>query len=211
MRGDLTFGDFDSKDSGLHHEGSFCSSHLRAGRRGTPPRHLGQRRAAGQGSLRRCLHKRRLRLRRDPRPGRRRSPHQLPLQPARLLRLPVYRESFRGSFVTTNLNTGGTFTNVFAGSSKDQTIVDNGDGTITITVYATGGSRWYDQHGRLVLKDPGNIRFAFDIDYNGTPGNPEDDMDVSNSFRIVRESTGRNDTEGRDFCADLVQFTGAPG
>jgi hypothetical protein len=124
---------------------------------------------------------------------------------------PYYRESFRGSFVTTNLNTGGTFTNVFAGSSKDQTIVDNGDGTITITVYATGGSRWYDQHGRLVLKDPGNIRFAFDIDYNGTPGNPEDDMDVSNSFRIVRESTGRNDTEGRDFCADLVQFTGAPG
>jgi hypothetical protein len=120
---------------------------------------------------------------------------------------PYYRESVHGTVVTTNLNTGGTYTNEFAGSSKDQTIVDNGDGTITITVYATGGSRWYDQHGRLVLKDPGNVRFAFDVDYNGTPGNPEDDSDVPDSFRIIRDSTGRNDTEGRDFCADLVQFT----
>jgi hypothetical protein len=27
------------------------------------------------------------------------------------------------------------------------------------------------------------------------------------SFQVVRESTGRNDTEGRDFCEDLVEFT----
>jgi hypothetical protein len=123
---------------------------------------------------------------------------------------PYYRESVRGTVVTTNLNTGGTYTNKFAGSSKDQTIVDNGDGTITITVYSTGGSRWYDQDGTLVLKDPGNIRFAVDVDYNGTPGNPEDDSEVPDSFRIIRESTGLNDTEGRDFCEDLVLFT-SPG
>ena len=122
---------------------------------------------------------------------------------------PYYRESVRGTIVTTNLNTGGTFTNVFSGGSKDQTIVDNGDGTITITVYAFGGSRYYDQNGKLVLKDPGNVRFAFEVDYNGTPGNPEDDIEVPDSFRIVRESTGRSDTQGREFCADLVQFTTA--
>jgi hypothetical protein len=120
---------------------------------------------------------------------------------------PYYRETIHGTFVTTNLDTGGTFTNVFSGGNKDQTVVDNGDGTITITVYAFGGSRYYDQNGNLVLKDPGNVRYAFDVNFNGTPGNPEDDTEVKDSFRIIRESTGRNDTAGREFCADLVQFT----
>jgi hypothetical protein len=119
---------------------------------------------------------------------------------------PYYRESVHGSVSTLNLETGGTFTNVFASSSKDQTIVDNGDGTITITVFAAGGSRYYDSTGKLVLKDPGEIRFAFDIDYMGTPGNPDDDEEIEDSFRIVRESTGLNQDEGRDFCADLAEF-----
>jgi hypothetical protein len=125
---------------------------------------------------------------------------------------PYYRESVHGTVVTTNLNTGGTYTNVFTGNvftgnSKDQTIVNNGDGTITITVFASGGSRFYDQNGKLVLKDPGEIRFAFDIDYNGTPGNPDDDQEVPDSFRIVRDSTGNSDFSDRDFCEDLVMFT----
>jgi len=120
---------------------------------------------------------------------------------------PYYRESVHGTVVTTNLETGGTFTNVFASSSKDHLITDNGDGTITITVYASGASRFYDQFGNFVLKDPGNVRFAFDIDYNGTPGNPDDDTDVPDSFRMVRGSTGNSDFSDRDFCADLVAFT----
>jgi hypothetical protein len=120
---------------------------------------------------------------------------------------PYYGESVRGTVVTTNLNTGGTYTNVFTGNSKDHTIVDNGDGTITITVFASGGSRFYDQNGKLVLKDPGEIRFAFEVDYNGTPGNPDDDQEVADSFRVVRDSTGLNQTADRDFCADLVEFT----
>ena len=84
---------------------------------------------------------------------------------------------------------------------------DNGDGTITVTDYGAGGSRFYDQFGKLVLKDPGSIRFAFDIDYNGTPGDPSDDVEVPDSFRIVRPSTGHSDFSGRDFCADLAEFT----
>ena len=68
---------------------------------------------------------------------------------------PYYRESVHGTRVTTNLDTGGTYTNVFTANSQDHTITDNGDGTITITVYAAGGSRFYDQFGKLVLKDPG--------------------------------------------------------
>jgi hypothetical protein len=120
---------------------------------------------------------------------------------------PYYRESAHGTIVHTNLNTGGTFTEVFANNSRDHKIVDNGDGTITITEFASGGFRAYDQTGKLVLKDPGSIRFAFDVDYNGTPGNADDDVEIDGSFRIIRESTGRNDTQGGDFCADLVRFT----
>jgi hypothetical protein len=120
---------------------------------------------------------------------------------------PYFRESVHGTVVTTNLATGGTYTNVFTANSKDQTIVDNGDGTITITVFASGGSRFYDMAGNFVLKDPGEVRFAFDIDYMGTPGNPEDDEEVVNSFRPVRSSTGNSDFSDRDFCADLLEFT----
>jgi hypothetical protein len=120
---------------------------------------------------------------------------------------PYYRESVHGTAVTTNLDNNGTFTNVFTNNSRDHTIVENGDGTITITVYASGTSRFYDTNGEFVLKDPGQTRFAFDIDYNGTPGDPNDDVEVPDSFRIVRPSTGNSDLSQRDFCADLVEFT----
>ena len=67
---------------------------------------------------------------------------------------PYYRESVHGTVVTTNLETGGTYTNVFTANSRDHTIVDNGDGTITITTFASGASRFYDADGNFVLKDP---------------------------------------------------------
>jgi len=120
---------------------------------------------------------------------------------------PYYRESVHGTVVTTNLETGGTYTNVFTANTRDHTIVDNGDGTITITSFASGSSRFYDTDGNFVLKDPGQVRFAVDIDYNGTPGDPRDDVFVDGSFRVVRASTGNSDLSGRDFCADLVKFT----
>ncbi|MBA3418760.1 MAG: hypothetical protein H0U09_08695 [Geodermatophilaceae bacterium] len=120
---------------------------------------------------------------------------------------PYYRESVHGTVVTTNLETGGTYTTVFTANSKDQTIVDNGDGTITITVNASGGTRYYDTDGNFVLKDPGHVVYAFDVDYNGTPSDPSDDVEVPGSFRIVRPSTGNSDFSDRDFCADLVEFT----
>ena len=119
---------------------------------------------------------------------------------------PYYQESAHGTIVWTNLNTGGTFTQILSGNSKDREIVDNGDGTITITFHVTGGSRYLDQNGNVVLRDPGQIRFAVDIDYAGTPGDPNDDLQISD-FRVARDSTGRNDTEGHDFCADLLEFT----
>jgi len=120
---------------------------------------------------------------------------------------PYYRESVHGTLVTTNLKTGGTYTNVFAINAKNHTIVDNGDGTITLTVFASGSSRFYDADGNFVLKDPGQTRTAVDIDYNGTPGDPNDDVEVPGSFRVVRSSTGNSDFSDRNFCADLKEFT----
>ena len=120
---------------------------------------------------------------------------------------PYFQETVHGTVVTTNLETGGTFAQIFAAHFKDQTIVDNGDGTITITVFASGGTRYYDTDGNFVLKDPGGNRFAFDVDYNGTPSDPSDDEFIEDSFRVVRASTGNSDFSDRDFCADLVEFT----
>jgi hypothetical protein len=120
---------------------------------------------------------------------------------------PYFRESVNGTDVYTNLDTGGTFTVEFTANTHDHVITDNGDGTITVLVIATGGSRFYDTDGNFVLNDPGQVRLSFDVDYNGTPSDPSDDVFVDGSFQVVRESTGRNDTEGRDFCEDLVEFT----
>jgi hypothetical protein len=120
---------------------------------------------------------------------------------------PYYIENTRGTVTTTNLDTGGTFTQVFSGTSRDHTITDNGDGTITILVHSQGGFRAYDTNGDLVLRDPGGVWFSFAVDYNGTPGDPDDDTEVPDSFQVVRESTGRNDTQDRDFCEDVLLFT----
>jgi len=120
---------------------------------------------------------------------------------------PYYGESVHGTVVTTNLDTGGTYTNIFTANSRDHKIVDNGDGTITITTFGSGGSRFYDRNGKFVLKDPGEVRFSIEIDVNGTPGDPSDDSEVPNSFQMVRGSTGHSDFSNRDFCADLVAFT----
>lgn len=117
------------------------------------------------------------------------------------------RESVHGSVVTTNLNTGGTLTQKFATTTRAHAIVDNGNDTITITVFAQGGLRYYDADGGFVLKDPGHVRFAFDVDLNGTPDDPSDDEFVPDSFRIVRSSTGNSDTSHLDDCDLLLQYT----
>lgn len=119
---------------------------------------------------------------------------------------PYYRESVRGTVVTTNLDTGKTFTQVFTNNSRDLSITDNGDGTITILASASGGSRFYDSDGAFVLKDPGMTGFAVTIDYGGTPTDIEDDETVG--VEIVRPSTGNSDLSDVDFCDLLAEYTG---
>ena len=118
---------------------------------------------------------------------------------------PYGRESVHGTVVFTNLDNNGTYTTKFTSNTKDRKIVDNGDGTITIFSQGAGSNNWYDTNGKLVLRDPGQVRFSIQIDYNGTPGDPSDDVDVPDSFQFIR-STGP-DIVGRNFCEDLVEFT----
>ena len=120
---------------------------------------------------------------------------------------PFYVENTRGTAVTTNLATGGTTTQQFNGTGHDHTIIDNGDGTMTITLYSSGQNRIYDQFGNLVLHDAGSFRFSFVIDYQGTPSDPSDDTEVPDTFQIVREPTGRTDTDDHTFCENVLEFT----
>ena len=86
--------------------------------------------------------------------------------------------------------------------AKDLKIVDNGDGTLTITQLLTGPSSVYDEDGKAIARDPGQVRFRIVLDTNGTPGDPEDDIELS--FEVVKPSTGRSD----DYCAAIVDAIG---
>ena len=116
-----------------------------------------------------------------------------------------YNGTFNETETITNLDNGKTFTRVARGSDRDQTITDNGDGTLTITVQATGPNTYYADGERLFI-DTGMVRFSLLVDHNGTPEDPEDDEFLE--FLGLDRLTGVRQTDGRDFCADLEEFIG---
>jgi hypothetical protein len=112
---------------------------------------------------------------------------------------PYFLEKIRVTDMVTNL-ANGKFTVVKANvMQKDLRIRNNGDGTITITVLATGNAVLYDETGRPIARDPGQIRFRILIDTNGTLEDPFDDEELA-FLGVVKGSTGRSD----DFCAATV-------
>ena len=117
-----------------------------------------------------------------------------------------YQDSSRGTNVFTNNVTHKTITARWATNSRDLQVTDNGDDTLTILVQASGGERWYDSNDKLVLREPGLVRYEILIHNGGTPTDPSDD-EFLDFLGIVKGSTGRNDTSGRDFCDDLRSFT----
>ena len=74
---------------------------------------------------------------------------------------------------------------------KDQSITDNGDGTITIIVLLTGGERTYGDDGKLIARNSGQVRFEIVYDY-------VNDVEISNE--LIFGSTGTND----DFCEAVL-------
>jgi hypothetical protein len=102
--------------------------------------------------------------------------------------------------VYTNLANGNTVTEVGQAVDKDLRVTDNGDGTLTILVLTTGNITVFGPEGKALARNPGQVRFAFDVDDGGTPTDPFDDVEIEGSFQVVKESTGRTD----DFCAGVL-------
>jgi hypothetical protein len=121
--------------------------------------------------------------------------------------LVYFLSSIHGFESFTNPLTGESFIHTLNVVIHDQTVTDNGDGTLTIVVHAAGGDKWFGSDGEVRFLDTGTIQFSFIVDHNGTPSDPSDDTEVAD-LGVVRPSTGRNDTEGRDFCEDFLSITG---
>lgn len=100
--------------------------------------------------------------------------------------------------VITNAANGRFVTSTATVIEKDLRITDNGDGTLTILVLATGNAVLYGADGTALARNPGQTRFELVIDQAGTPDDPFDDELVSQT--VVKESTGRSD----DFCTAAV-------
>ena len=120
--------------------------------------------------------------------------------------LVYFAANVHGTTGFTNLATGKTYTNVYNFTDRDQQVVDNGDGTLTITISNLGNSKWFGADGKLLFVTAGNFTFQITVDHGGTPTDPSDDVEIEDSFTVVKE-TGVDKTAGRDFCEDLLLFT----
>ena len=112
--------------------------------------------------------------------------------------LPYYTEhvtSFLDTF--TNHDTGAFVTNTGSYTFNTISVVDNGDGTLTITYQYTVNTKITDDVGRIVSRDTGIYRYVSLVDHGGTPSDPTDDTELDSSDLLM---TGLESAT----CADLV-------
>ena len=98
----------------------------------------------------------------------------------------------------TNVDNGNSVTEHIRVLNKDLSVTDNGDGTLTVILLATGNSTVYDASGKAIGRNPGQVRIEFVVDHAGTPDFPPDDILLSET--VIKGSTGRSD----DFCEVAV-------
>lgn len=115
-------------------------------------------------------------------------------------------EQVRGTQSFTNVENDKTFTVAFSNFTRDLTVTDNGDGTLTILGVSAGVQKAIGPDGEVLFIDAGPVFFEVLIDHAGTPTDPSDD-EFLEFLGIVRQE-GRNDTADRDFCTDLQTFIG---
>jgi hypothetical protein len=100
---------------------------------------------------------------------------------------PLFQSTGRAKVTITNPATGKSITTFSAGVNfKDLTVVDNGDGTITLRTAVTGipeEVRLSD--GTAAIKDVGRVVFVTVLDYNGTPTNTDDDEFISQTIESI--------------------------
>lgn len=100
---------------------------------------------------------------------------------------PLFMSTGRGTVTWTNPATGKSVSNFFAEVfAKDLTVVDNGDGTITLRTAITGVPEKITlSNGQPVTMDVGRVVFVSVIDYNGTPADTSDDVLISQSVESI--------------------------
>jgi hypothetical protein len=108
-------------------------------------------------------------------------------------------EHFKLTNVFTNVANGNAVTEEVTTLSKGLHVTDNGDGTLTVLVLATGNAVVYGPDGKAIARNPGQVRFEILIGDGGTPSDPSDDEELE-FLCVVKESTGRTD----DFCEAVV-------
>jgi hypothetical protein len=88
---------------------------------------------------------------------------------------PYFADRFRSTLVYTNPQTELTYTVVRVRQTKDLSLSDNGDGTLTLTGLNTGSLWAYGPDGDLLGRQNGLTRETFLVDTMGTP-DPIDDV-----------------------------------
>ena len=114
---------------------------------------------------------------------------------------PYFADRYRSTLVYTNPQTQLTYTVVRVRQSKDLRIVDNGDGTLTLTGLNTGSLWAYGPDGELLGRQNGLTRETALVDTLGTP-DPSDDVFISQGdpFRAGLVTT-------TNFCDDFFSAT----
>ena len=103
-----------------------------------------------------------------------------------------YLEHVRLRTVLTDLAAGQTATDIQPNVlTKDLSVIDNGNGTLTIVYFGTGGARVYGDDGRLIASNSGQVRFRIVVD-------AETSEELSRE--LIFGSTGTND----DFCEAVL-------
>ena len=113
--------------------------------------------------------------------------------------LPYFSFNLKITDVVTNLENGNDVVSESTIRDKDLRVTDNGDGTLTLLVLSTGNSVLYGEDGKVIARNPGQVRVELLVDHGGTPTDPSDDGEPE-FVRVVKESTGRSD----DYCEPAV-------
>lgn len=104
--------------------------------------------------------------------------------------------------VYTNMETGASLTGHSSVHERDQRIVDNGDGTLTVTFRTSGRESFHTQAGALIGIRIVRQTVEVVLDHAGTPDDPSDDEVISETWS---EPTGV-DTLGLDECSVAAQY-----
>jgi hypothetical protein len=118
---------------------------------------------------------------------------------------PLFMTTGGGTATSTNPVTGKSFTFSFAGATKDLTVVDNGDGTITLRTAITGlPEKITLSDGTVATMDVGRVVFVTVLDYNGTPTDTSDDVEISSSIESISGPHPELESDFALFCQVVV-------